>query len=217
VKAFVIREALKDSQNAQKIILQLPCFSEFADYQREIPEYSRLLEVHLHMSSMECPIEVSSTDQYGPRLEASIVARRFIPRSTLIAIGVLVKIDVSEEERLVDEGKTYSIIKSSCPGTLYLLLGPAHWANSDCEANASMDLVGENIHIKAKQDIEQASEITVCYGKDYFGEDCRCKTCTSGGINGYNATSGMKSTRRNGRTRRLKGGLSRKSESEQDI
>ncbi len=60
-------------------------------------------------------------------------------------------------------------------------MGPARFANHDCDANARLMTTGQaGIEIIARRDIDVGDEITVTYGESYFGEnncECLCKTC----------------------------------------
>jgi histone-lysine N-methyltransferase SUV420H len=73
-------------------------------------------------------------------------------------------------------------------------MGPARFANHDCEANARLVTRGQaGIEIIACRDIELGEEITVTYSESYFGEDncdCLCQTCEENVANGWKAEDG---------------------------
>ncbi len=75
-----------------------------------------------------------------------------------------------------------------------LFMGPARFANHDCDANARLVTRSQvGIEIFACRDIEAGDEITVTYGENYFGEDnceCLCKTCEDNLTNGWKPADG---------------------------
>ncbi|KAI4134532.1 MAG: hypothetical protein LQ347_001432, partial [Umbilicaria vellea] len=95
-----------------------------------------------------------------------------------------------EEEKDLDlTRRDFSIVMSSRKRTPSLFLGPARFANHDCNANARLVTSGtEGMQVVAVRDIEVDEEITVTYGEDYFGLrncECLCRSCELEGRNGW--------------------------------
>lgn len=145
----------------------------------------------------DCPFEVNATNRYTiVTYEASITARRFIRRNETIKYlaGIQVTITPEEEAEMALRKKDFSLIVSSRSKSTSLFMGPARFANHDCEANAKLVTCGQaGIEIKACRDIEVGEEITVTYANSYFGEnncECLCQTCEERLANGWQARDG---------------------------
>ena len=110
---------------------------------------------------------------------------------------------MDEEEDQSFISNAFSITYSSRKKTPSLFLGPARFANHDCDANAKLESRGgEGMVVIAVRDIEEGDEINVNYGENYFGEDnceCLCSTCEKKGIGGWrygvNGASGIQTPR----------------------
>ena len=94
-----------------------------------------------------------------------------------------------KEEKELSSRTDFSIVLSSRRKRPSLFLGPARFANHDCDSNARLNTTGAHgIHIVARKDIAAGDEITVTYGEDYFGIDnceCLCGTCEGLRRNGW--------------------------------
>ena len=118
-------------------------------------------------------------------------ARRDIDKGETIRYlcGNLVAMTEEEEKDLDLTRRDFSIVMSSRKKTPSLFLGPARFANHDCNANARLTTVGsDGMQIVAVRKIHQDDEITVTYGEDYFGTDnceCLCSTCEQNGQGGW--------------------------------
>jgi [histone H4]-N-methyl-L-lysine20 N-methyltransferase len=148
----------------------------------------------------DCPFEVNATNRYTINsYEASITARRFIRRNEPIKhlAGIQVTVTPEEEAQLALRKKDFSLVVSSRSKLTSLFMGPARFANHDCEANARLVTRGPaGIEIIACRDIELGEEITVTYSESYFGEDncdCLCQTCEENMANGWKAEDGAAS------------------------
>jgi histone-lysine N-methyltransferase SUV420H len=140
----------------------------------------------------DCPFEVTTTNRYIiTQHEAAICARRFIKKGEEIKYlsGTLVSMTREEEMDLGLTRKDFSIVMSSRRKTPSFFLGPARFANHDCDANGSLATRGnEGMSVLAMRDIYEGEEITVSYGEDYFGIDnceCLCFTCERAVRNGW--------------------------------
>lgn len=90
--------------------------------------------------------------------------------------------------------KDFSLVVSSRSKSTSLFMGPARFANHDCNANARLVTRGQaGIEIISCRDIEVGEEITVTYGENYFGEDnceCLCQSCETNQVNGWSNADG---------------------------
>ncbi|KAK5636656.1 hypothetical protein RRF57_012368 [Xylaria bambusicola] len=98
-------------------------------------------------------------------------------------------ITAKEDKELAKRKKDFSIVVSSRNKCAALFMGPARFANHDCNANARLMITGQTgIEIVATQNIDVGDEITVSYAENYFGEDnceCLCRTCERSVKNGW--------------------------------
>ena len=140
----------------------------------------------------DCPFEVSTTNRYTiVTQEAAATARRFIKKGETIKYlcGNLVAMTAEEETDLDLTRRDFSIVMSSRKKTPSLFLGPARFANHDCNANARLVTRGsDGMEVVAIRSINIEEEITVTYGDDYFGIgncECLCRTCELEGRNGW--------------------------------
>jgi len=140
----------------------------------------------------DCPFEVNTTNRYTVLThEAAVFARRDIQKGEVIKYlsGIQVSITDQELEDLDLKDRDFSIVLSSRKRTPSLFLGPARFANHDCDSNARLSTTGTSgMQIVANRVIEYGEEITVKYGEDYFGEEnceCLCGTCERFKRNGW--------------------------------
>lgn len=156
----------------------------------------RYMSIHLP----DCPFEVNTTNRYTiVTYEASITARRFLRRNETVKYlaGIQVTVTPEEEAEMALRKKDFSLVVSSRSKSTSLFMGPARFANHDCNANARLVTRGSaGIEIIACRDIEVGEEITVTYGESYFGEDnceCLCRTCEENLANGWQPREGSNS------------------------
>lgn len=159
---------------------------------REKEWFRRHLRKYIEMYLPDSPFEVTTTNRYTiTEHEAAICARSFIKQGQEIKYlsGTLVPMTREEEQELDLKRKDFSIVMSSRRKTPSFFLGPARFANHDCNANGRLVTRGsEGMQVMATRDIYIGQEITVSYGEDYFGEDnceCLCYTCERVGRNGW--------------------------------
>ena len=160
--------------------------------EKDQEQFKRHLRRYVNIYMPDCPFEVTSTNRYTiTEHEASITARRDInPREEIKYLtGVQVAMTEEQEQKLELARKDFSLVISSRKKTRSLFLGPARFANHDCDANAKLSTKGyDGMQIVAVRPIETGEEITVSYGEDYFGDDneeCLCHTCESRQQNGW--------------------------------
>ena len=180
-------EKLLATAGLKKFCNSLKTPKEKADFMAHLRRY---MLIHLP----DCPFEVNSTNRYTiTTQEASITARRYIRRNETIKYlaGIQVVITPEEEAEMASRKKDFSLVVSSRSKSTSLFMGPARFANHDCDANARLITSGQaGIEIIACRDIQVDDEITVSYSDSYFGEDnceCLCQTCETNKVNGWSA------------------------------
>jgi histone-lysine N-methyltransferase SUV420H len=120
-----------------------------------------------------------------------VTARRYIKKGEVVKYlcGVQVTLTTEEEDEIKERKRDFSIVISARKLSASLFLGPARFANHDCDANARLMTTGQaGMEIIAARDIEIGEEITVTYAENYFGEDnceCLCATCEQKKQNGW--------------------------------
>ncbi len=185
----------KDPAGALQELLKLPGLRKFMANmkdEKDQEQFKRHLRRYANIYMPDCPFEVTTTNRYTiTEHEASITARRDInPREEIKYLtGVQVAMTEEQEQKLEMARKDFSLVISSRKKTRSLFLGPARFANHDCDANARLSTKGyDGMQIVAAKPIEAGDEITVSYGDDYFGEnneECLCKTCEDRQQNGW--------------------------------
>ena len=150
----------------------------------EKQDFVNHMQRYINIWLPECVFEVSFTNRYMiDQWEARTTARKYIKAGDKIKYlaGNLVSIPIDEEDDELFTSNAFSITYSSRKKTKSLFLGPARFANHDCDANAKLDSRGnEGMVVIAIRDIAEGDEITVKYGENYFGEDnceCLCSSC----------------------------------------
>jgi len=179
----------KDLQKVETALLDLPGLKKYIallQTDREKEDFRRHMRKYINIWQCDCPFEVSTTNRYTiVTYEAAVTARRSIKRGETIKYlcGNLVAMTTEEEKDLDLTRRDFSIVMSSRKKTPSLFLGPARFANHDCNANAKLVTRGsEGMQVVAVRDIDLGDEITVNYGENYFGDhncECLCGTCES--------------------------------------
>ncbi|KAK4861302.1 hypothetical protein LT330_004218 [Penicillium expansum] len=187
----------KDIPTAERKLLEISGLKKYMTNLRSPREkewFRRHLRKYIQMYLPDCPFEVTTTNRYIiTQHEAAICARRFIKKGEEIKhlSGTLVSMTHEEELDLGLTRKDFSIVMSSRRKSPSFFLGPARFANHDCDANGSLTTRGnEGMSVVATRDIHEGEEITVSYGEDYFGVDnceCLCHTCESAVRNGWSS------------------------------
>lgn len=189
----------KDSQRAESSVLQLAGIKKYFSLlktEREKEDFRRHMRKYINLWLPDCPFEVSTTNRYTiVTHEASTTARRPIKQGDSIKYlcGNLVAMTPEEEKDLDLTRRDFSIVMSSRKKTPSLFLGPARFANHDCNANARLVTRGsDGMQVYAVRNIRVGEEITVNYGENYFGDgncECLCGTCEAEGRNGWPGSS----------------------------
>jgi len=200
----------KDPVAAEKALLQLPGLKRYRKGLRSKPEqehFLRHLRKYIYMYMTDCPWEVSTTNRYTiTTYEAAITARRRIKQGDTIKYltGTLVPLTLEESTDLDSTHRDFSIVVSARKKNSSIFLGPARFANHDCDANGRLVTRGpDGMEVIAMKNIEVGDEITVSYGDDYFGPgniDCLCHTCETLHRNGWSSEAAVSDSRDDGMT-----------------
>ncbi|KAI9815544.1 MAG: Histone-lysine N-methyltransferase set9 [Pycnora praestabilis] len=196
--ADILRQTViiqKNPVKAETQLLQLPGIRKFVERlgtSTEKENFRRHLRKYVNIYMPDCPFEVATTNRYTIlTYEAAAVARRYMKKGDAIKYlsGIQVSMTPEEEKGLDLTRRDFSIVMSSRKKTPSLFMGPARFANHDCNANAKLSTTGSaGMEVIAARDIKVGEEITVSYGQDYFGEgncECLCKTCEDLERNGW--------------------------------
>lgn len=185
----------KDIPGAERKLLELTGLRKYSanlPSPREKEWFRRHLRKYIQMYHPDSPFEVTTTNRYLiTQAEAALCARKFIKAGQEIKYlsGTLVSMTKEEETDLGLTRKDFSVVMSSRRKTASFFLGPARFANHDCDANGCLVTRGtEGMAIMTTRDIHEGEEITVSYGEDYFGIDnceCLCFTCERMVRNGW--------------------------------
>ncbi|RKF59776.1 Histone-lysine N-methyltransferase SET9 [Erysiphe neolycopersici] len=189
----------KNPQKAEFQLLELPGLRAFKDNLQTLKEkqdFTRHLQRYVKIYLPDCPWEVSTTNRYTVVThEAAVTARAFIRRKQKIKYLSGIQVIMTKEELEVTQKnrRDFSIVFSSRKKASSLFLGPARFANHDCDANAKLSTCeNAGMEIIAVRDIEIGEEITVTYGDDYFDDDnceCLCQSCEIKCQNGWSESS----------------------------
>ncbi|KAI9711110.1 MAG: Histone-lysine N-methyltransferase set9 [Chrysothrix sp. TS-e1954] len=200
--ADIIRKAVIVEHDAGKGLRQLqalPGITRHLNGLRTINEKEHFMDhlrKYVDMYLPDASFEVSTTNRYTiSTQEAAITARKEISRGHVIKYLTGIQVQMTDEEvRSLDlTCRDFSIVMAGRKRKPSLFLGPARFANHDCDANARLTIKGINgMEVVARKDIAIGDEITVSYGDDYFGIDnreCLCATCEKLRRNGWAITN----------------------------
>ncbi|KAI9927632.1 hypothetical protein ASPWEDRAFT_119663 [Aspergillus wentii DTO 134E9] len=197
VARILLHDAIvaKDAVKAERELLSMSGLKKYMarlSSDREKEWFRRHLRKYIQMYLPDSPFEVTTTNRYTIMVhEAAICARKFIKQGQEIKYlsGTLVSMTREEEKDLDLSRNDFSIVMSSRRKSPSFFLGPARFANHDCNANGRLVTRGsEGMQVMATRDIYIGEEITVSYGEDYFGIDnceCLCLTCERAVRNGW--------------------------------
>lgn len=187
----------KDLQKTEASLLELPGLRKYyhnLKSDKEEEHFKKHMRKYINIWNTDCPFEVSTTNRYTiVTHEAAVTARRKIKKGDVIKYlcGNKVAMTPEEESDLDLTRRDFSIVVSSRKKMPSLFLGPARFANHDCNANARLVTRGsDGMEVVAVRDISEGDEITVTYGDHYFGEnncECLCLSCEKAGRGGWPA------------------------------
>ena len=152
-------------------------------YELECPDLRDLcvqFALYYDMLSSDCPFDLATTTQYSKQEQWCVVARQRIRKGRVLYLrGVNVEV-ADESFTALEEAIRFGLMESP-DGTRLVPIGPLRYVNHRCRnANSELRIEDSYTVIVALRDINVDEEITVHYGKDYFGKgnkDCSCATC----------------------------------------
>lgn len=189
LKDFVIDIVSRLNYSTQKLdeeLLGLECIQKHLLRKRIV--YKNLFKDHLHVYSVlfhpSTPIEVrfnSRLSNLTHKEEYSLIATRYIPSNTPIrnCLATLTRITAKQDKKLTDSNNDWSVLTSLSSGTR-IFLGPARFANHDCDYNCELQRNKDHINLVTRRSIRKGEEVLLNYGRHYFGENnenCFCRTC----------------------------------------
>ncbi|OBZ91673.1 hypothetical protein A0J61_00251 [Choanephora cucurbitarum] len=178
--------------------------------QRQVQEFVQHMKRYLYMYMPNAGYEIGDTRRYGGhgrRVEACLVATKdwHVGDEMRLLTGMIACLDPKDDAELKKGNRDFSVMWSTRKNCSCLFLGPARFANHDCDSNCKFISMGQNlITVKVLKEIQSGEEITVYYGKHYFGDnnsECKCSTCENLGM-GYFASLGTPVQTEQGSTRR---------------
>ncbi|ETN39091.1 uncharacterized protein HMPREF1541_05313 [Cyphellophora europaea CBS 101466] len=185
----------KDPVAAEKILLGLPGLKRYQNTLKNKSQKEHFiahLRKYILMYQTDCAWEVSSTNRYTvTTYEAAVTARKRIRQGEVIKYltGTLVPLTTEESLDLDITNRNFSIVVNNRKKSDQMFLGPARFANHDCDSNARLQMEGvDSMRVVATRNIAIGEEITVSYGDSYFGPDnveCLCSTCEANVHNGW--------------------------------
>jgi histone-lysine N-methyltransferase SUV420H len=193
IRQHVIRNS--DIKLAMAKLEALPCLKSYMARLKpsDVAHFRNHLEKYTLLYQPDCAWEVTTTNRYTIfSHEASVTARKAIKTGEKIKYltGHQVVLTKDEEAQLEHTQRNFSIVFSARKKTQSLFLGPARFANHDCDSNARLCPVGTfGMEVVARRPIDAGEEITVSYSENYFGEnncECLCRTCERFDRNGWN-------------------------------
>jgi hypothetical protein len=151
------------------------------NYQLDSPQSGYLckqLALYHEALSPKCPFDLATTIQYSEQEQWGIVARERIPKGPVPYLRGA-NVDVTNVTGALEECLQFGRMDGPC-GTPYVVVGSPRFLNHRCIPNARLEVHGAYTVVIALDAIEKGTEITIYYGKDYFGRGnaaCSCLTC----------------------------------------
>ncbi|GAN05791.1 hypothetical protein MAM1_0101c05266 [Mucor ambiguus] len=197
----IIQRNILEKARPMDAVTELLALSYFKHYlmaknQKQVQEFIQHMKRYLYMYMPNAGYEVGDTRRYGSngrRVEACLVATKDwqVGDEMRLLTGMIACLDPKDDAELKKGNRDFSVMWSTRKNCSCLFLGPARFANHDCDSNCKFISLGQNsITFKVLKNIKCGQEITVYYGKHYFGEnncECRCITCENLGM-GYFAS-----------------------------
>ncbi|CAO3691332.1 unnamed protein product [Rhizopus stolonifer] len=185
------RSKLTDAVNE---LLELDYFKQYLSLKnpKQVQEFVQHMRRYLNMYMPNAGYEIGDTKRYSERkLEACLVATKdwHTGDEMKLLTGLIATLDPQDDAELKRGNRDFSVMWSFRKNCACLFLGPARFANHDCESNCRFIAHGSNsITFKVTKEIKCGDEITVFYGQHYFGEnncECLCVTCEKNQKGGF--------------------------------
>lgn len=195
VSKKIVSQILQDTKpfdidKIQHKILQVDCLEKCrVPNGRSNPQskwFNKQLRSYLQIYNTKCRFKIAESEHLsGIDREAAVFATKPFKRGEIIQFlsGVCVPLTEEEVLQLEASGKDFSLIDSPCSKNA-MFLGPARFVNHDCKANSLIVRPARSLtaQIVALKHIRKGEEITVFYGKHYFGKNnqaCLCQSCST--------------------------------------
>ncbi|KAH6563316.1 hypothetical protein BASA61_007634 [Batrachochytrium salamandrivorans] len=159
---------------------------------KEMKYFKNHVRRYLAIYTPKAGFEIDRTYRYSKfkKSEARIVSTKEwkAGEEMQVCSGIFTKLNAEEERSLAQ--RDFSVMFSTKRHCMGLFLGPARFANHDCNANCKFSPVGQtnSIFFKVTRNIQIGEEITCFYGTDYFGEkncECLCESCERLQLGGF--------------------------------
>ncbi|KAG0179625.1 Histone-lysine N-methyltransferase set9 [Apophysomyces sp. BC1021] len=184
----ILRKDVTDAQNvstaSKKFVALEPVKKFMAAYSTaQQHKFEKYVRRYLSMYLPTAGYEICDTDRYGGNSQARLVATKDwdVGDEIRCCTGYIAYLDSEDDAQLRNQGRDFSVMYSYRKKKNCLFLGPARFANHDCDANCKFINVGNNgICFKVIKRVARGEELTVFYSNEYFGKDnceCRCVTC----------------------------------------
>jgi histone-lysine N-methyltransferase SUV420H len=137
IKNVVIKQ--EAPATAVSLLLQVPELKAFSDslaLAEDKESFQKHIRKYVDIYLPDCPFEVSRTTRYTSEPEAAIKARKDIEKGEIIYLGGIQASFIGEEAPDLGD---FSITESNRRKILSRMLGPARFANHDCEPNARLE------------------------------------------------------------------------------
>ncbi|KAG0782516.1 hypothetical protein G6F57_011239 [Rhizopus arrhizus] len=201
---IIKRNVLENSKPTDAVneILEIDYFKHYLALKnpKQIQEFAQHMKRYLYMYMPNAGYEVADTKRYSERkLEACLIATKnwHVGDEIKLLTGVIATLDPKDDAELKKGNRDFSVMWSSRKKCTCLFLGPARFANHDCNSNCRFIAHGLNsIIFKVVKEIKCGDEITVFYGQHYFGEnncECKCVTCEKRSTGYYTISSTLPS------------------------
>ncbi|TIB01362.1 hypothetical protein E3P96_02395 [Wallemia ichthyophaga] len=170
-------------------LLELTSIKDYLRRKRIL--FKSLFKDHLHVYTLlfhpSTPFEVCFNRRLSSlthKEEYSLIATKNITSNTPVknCLATLTKITPKQDQILTDSNNDWSVLTSLSSGTR-IFLGPARFANHDCNNNCQLQRTKDHINLVTIRCIRKGDEILLNYGPHYFGENnekCFCRSCEAG-------------------------------------
>jgi hypothetical protein len=167
--------------------LELSVFTEGSRISRtEMKQYAQM---YYFLLSKTSPFAIRPNISYSADSQFTIIALETICGNTDIPSITGVTIPLPNGQSPYSERSVLTFDNKD-----EIIAGPISHISHDCKPNARIYLrpLGKlkQIHIRTLQEIKAGEEITIFYGRDYFGkgnEDCLCRSCEMSIMNRFSA------------------------------
>lgn len=155
---------------------------------KESKMFECLRKLYDHVLQSKSKFSIIRCDRYPGDGDsgAKIIATSDIPKGLVIKELAGNLCTVKNEWFWIKGRNDFSVVQTASSKQISRLwLGPAAYANHDCESNCLIYSLSKNsVCLRTNRKIFAGEEITIFYGAEYFGpqnEDCMCVSCEKKG------------------------------------